>query len=206
MADYTVSAAFDLIAHQRVTHPATVIATPRAGQIDAGAGLLWAILDIYHGFIETAANTNPGTFLIQTSPESTGNANWVTVQRLRTIDSTPDPVDPTNAEAAGQTLIETTVTTGFAVGDYCYFEDVAAAAEGEWVYVSSLVAATSITLIEGLDNAHAATDLVRNDAESWQVSLKLDGVRRYRVVYLHQGTTGADTAIFVRGREVTEFV
>lgn len=197
MPDYTHSSPIDVIAHQQGTHPYTVVGSPQTG-----GGKLGVHLTFFHGFIETAANTNAGKFIVQVTADASNDDNWATVAEFVTNGTTPDAVDPTNAEVAGQTVIETASTTGFASGDYCYFE-VVAVSLGEWVLVRTLAAGSSLTLVDGLESNHANTDLIRNDAQTWAFYLDLAGVARYRVIYLHEGAAGANTAIWVRGIEVT---
>lgn len=156
-----------------------------------------------HGFHEAAANTNPGSFHVQVTPDSSDGEGWITVAKFTTTAATPTSIDPTNAEAAGQTTIETGDTTGAAVDELRYFEVAAAPADGEWVHVESFVTNTQLDLLDGLANAHLATDLLYSDAERFAMYLDLAGVAAYRVVYIHEGATGANTVIWVRGIEVT---
>ena len=202
MAAYTVGAVFDALAHQHFTHAATTL--PIVGTARTASGtMLFVELEFMHGFIEAAANTNPGFFRVQVTQEGTNNDQWVTVAEFTVFNGTPTSIDPTNAEGAGDTLVETTVTTGATVGGYYYWQDATAVADGEWVTVGNFVAATSITLIDGITNAKAATDLLFSNAEHWTWKLELGGVERYRVCYIHAGAVGADAAFWVRGREVT---
>jgi hypothetical protein len=200
MPDYTHSSPIGVIPHTQVVHPDTV-----QGGDQTGGGKLGVLLTFFHGFFETAVNTNSGRFIVQISANSSGDDSWATVTEYVTIVSTPDDIDPTNAEAIGQTVIETTDTTGFVAGDYCYF-DLVSIGDGEWCLVQEVAAGSSVTLIDGLSLSHANTDLLRNDAQTWTFYLDLAGVARYRVLFLHEGAVGANVAVMVLGVEVLAIV
>jgi len=199
MADYTQSSEVEVLAPTEITHPSSLI-----GSAQTSDGKIGVRLWIYHGFIEATANTNPGTFHVQVNP-ATSNEGWIDYAVFPTTNATPTSIDPTNAEGIGDTLVETSSTTGAAVDQLRYWQD-ATAADGEWIRIQSFVTNTSFTLTDGLTNAKAATDLTFSDAELFTLWVDLAGVSRYRVIYHHQGATAANTAIWVRGIEVTAIV
>jgi hypothetical protein len=197
MPGYIHSTPFDVLALQDVVHPGTVIGTAQTAE-----GKIGVHLSVFHGFDETAPNTNPGRFLIQVTTEGSGNTGWVTIDELRTVSGTPDVIDPTNFETAGATLIETTSTTGFVAGDVCFFTNPGAGTDGEWCQIKEVDPNVSVTLVDPTTNNHNESQFLRNDAQRWSYYLDLAGITRYRVVFLHEGATGADVTVWVRGVEV----
>lgn len=200
MADYTVSSVFDLIAHQHVTHPESVYGAARTA-----TDMLGVRIAIHHGFIEAGANTNPGSFLVQTRLEAV-NDQWVTVAEFGTTSNTTVTEALTATEAIGVTSLACASTTGFAANDYIYITDATGDTDDEWHQLDAIVADTSLELTEGLVAAKASGDDAYSDAQHFAMYLDLAGVAQYRVIYKHEGGTGMNTAIWVRGIEVTDFV
>ncbi len=204
MANYTVTAIADLIANQQVTHAASVIGadkTPAEGSILAK---IW----MYHALHEATANTNPGTFHVQTRGEAgtAGDSQWVTVAKFVTSNATSVTTDITATEAQGQTTIVCTSTTSFVAGDYIYIDDATDQdLNSEWHYISSVTDSTNLVLADGLSFAKASGDDMWTGAQPFYFELDLAGVLEYRVIYIHQGGTGANTAIWVRTIEATDF-
>lgn len=206
MADFTQAPAgvLDAIAHQEVTHSSLASSTVIGATITPTAGALWAEIHMHHAFIEAVVNTNPGSFEVQKNLETTGE-NWVTVAPFTTTDATPNIETPSNAEGIGDTVIEVASTTGFVPGEFLYFRDVVALAQSEWHQIRSIVANVSITLMDGLVVAKGTDDRLFSDAGHFSMILDLSGVARWRTNYIHQGAIGANTAIWVRYIEVTDF-
>ncbi|KKN26050.1 hypothetical protein LCGC14_0878560 [marine sediment metagenome] len=200
MSDFTQAAVADAIAHQEITHPNSVYGS----SLTPTAGALWAIVHMHHGFIEAAANTNPGSFYVQTNLEATGE-NWTTVAQFTVTNATPVIENMTATEPIGETVMAVASTTGFAANDYVYIQDVGTAADSEWHQVDIIVGNTSIDLTEGLVVAKDTSDNIFSDAENFAMKLDLSGVARWRVIYKAEGGTGANVAIWVRFIEVTDF-
>src|SRR3989304_9437971 len=62
-----------MLALQNLTHPATVVGSAVDVSTKFGATIF-----LYHALVEAVANTNPGSFLVQVSPDASGNSNWIT--------------------------------------------------------------------------------------------------------------------------------
>ena len=199
MADYTVTSVFDLIGHQRVTNPNSVY-----GSIKTATDMLSVRIAMHHGFIETGANTDAGSFYIQTRLEAVDD-QWITVQKFMVTDATvvDEALDAT--EAATVKSIAVTLTAGFAEGDEVYITDGDADTSDEWHLIDVIVADTSIELVDGLVAGKVAGDDFYSDAEHFDYKLDLEGVAQYRVIYKNEGGTALNSAIWVRGIEVTDF-
>lgn len=197
---YRSSPVFDLLAHQEITHPNSVVGAARDAK-----GILSCTIFILHGFIEATANTDAGSFHIQKTADPDNNDNWISEVVISTTDATPVSEPPSGAEAVGQKVIEVASTAGIVDGDFIYFQDTTVK-ESEWHRVQKIVTGVSIDFFDGLVNAKTTSDLIFTEAEGWVIDLDFRGVRRYRVLYHHEGTTAAETAIWVQGIEVIGFV
>ncbi len=203
MAVYTVVAVADLIAHQRVTHSATALTSSVIGSvITPTVGALLARIGIFHGFREATANTNPQIILIQTRLEAS-NDQWIDNLALTTTNGTPITTDITATEPIGEDDLAVTATGSFANGDKVYIDDATADTDDEWHTIRVNQSSTVMTIAAGLVNAKAAGDDVYSLAESWDYEMSLAGVLEYRAVYLNNGATAANTAIWVRTVEVS---
>ena len=129
------------------------------------------------------------------SGSSSGNEDWATVARFRAFSGTYSSTTIDGAESIGATLIETGVTTGFADGDVVYIRDSGTVADGEWGQAVEVITDTSVELWDGLTNAKDAADLIYRPAEVFTCQLDLTAVGRVRVVFHHEGTTGADVHV-----------
>lgn len=202
MADYTVSAQFDLIAHQEHTHSTTAKAI--TGTARTSTDMLGVLIHMHHGFVEAGANTNPGSFYVQTRL-STGDDEWVNVAQFTTTDATTVSEAMTATEPVGEVTLACASTTGFANGDLIYVQDTTTATDSEWHQVDHIVTNTSIDILEdGLVVQKDSSDVIFSDAEHFSMYLDLAGVADYRVVYLHNGAVGMNTAVWVTGIEVTD--
>lgn len=196
MAAYTRGPVTDAITHQHVTHPNSVL---DGAVVTPTAGAFFVEIEMSHGFIEAVANTNPGSFLIQTTKEASLNDGWKTKQRFTVTNATPATESPSATEGVGQTQIGVASEAGFAALDHIYFQD-GTLADSEWHHVDR-VSAGNIFLVDGLDNEKLSSDAMFTDAESFSFRLYLDGVVRWRVIYSHEGAAGANVAIRVRYQE-----
>lgn len=182
-----------VLAHQAATHPTTIVGSA----IDCRTKIA-ATLFIYHAYVEAAADTNFGKFLVQVRPDAGDGAvteHWITVAELPAKNpATPfaDTEAMTATEPIGETVLACASTTGFAVGDEVYIQDTTTLADSEWGTLSSLVTNTSVTLIDGLTVQKDSADVIWNDASKWIVPLDLRSIESFRVVWTHGGTTGAN--------------
>lgn len=205
MAKFTVVAVADMIAHQRVTHSATALSSSVIGSvITPTAGSILARIAIFHGFREATANTNPQTILVQTRLEAS-NDQWIDSLKLVTTDGTPITTDITATEPVGEDDLAVTATASFANGDKVYIDDATADGDDEWHSIRVNQSGTVMTIAENLVAAKASGDDVYSLAESWDLELSLAGVLEYRAVYLNNGATAANTAIWIRTVEVSAF-
>lgn len=179
-----------VLAHQAATHPTTIVGSAIDCRTKRAATLF-----LYHAYVEAVADTNPGKFLVQVRPDSgegTVNEHWITVVELVARGTTPDTEAMTATEPVGETVMAVAATTGFAVEDEIYIQDTTTLADSEWAKLSSLVAATSLTMIDGLTTQKDSADVIWNDASKWVIPLDLNGIESFRVVWIHQGGTGAN--------------
>ncbi len=202
MAKNTVTAIEDLIAHQRTPHGTGISVIGAARLVPAGsiAARIW----VYHGFTEATINTNPGTFLIQTRGEAV-NDQWATVLPIGTFGGTPATSDLTATEPIGETALAITSSAAFAALDYIYITDATDDENDEWHTISEIGSGTNITLAEGLVFEKESGDDAFTGAQMIPLEISLRGVFEYRAIYVHQGAIAADTAIWVRRRETTDF-
>jgi len=184
-----------LLSHQAVTHPDTVKST--AAQILTVVTYDRVYVECYHAFNEGTTNTNAGSFWIQTSLSSTGDEDWVTNTTHTTSTGTPNVEVCTGTEPVGEQTITIASTTGYTVGALIYIRDTVLA-DSEWAYVREVVSNTSVILIDGLTRAHAATTTsLFSIAEKFTTLVDVTGCSRLRVVYFHEGGTGANTHVKV---------
>jgi len=186
-----------VLAHQVATHPTTIVGSA----IDVSTKKAIS-LHLFHGYIEATADTNPGRFLIQVrADDGAGSVNehWITVAELVALGTTPDDENLTTTESAGDSSLAVASTTGFVAGDLLYIRNVGTLANSEWARLKSIVSNTSLELMDGLTNGMTSSDKVFNDASAWVVNLDVRNIEAIRVVWFHQGATGADGHIKVLG-------
>lgn len=178
------------MSHQAAVHPTTIVGSA----IDCRTKRS-ALVFLYHAYVEATADTNPGRFLVQVRPDDGAgsvNANWVTVFVGRAKGTTPDSEAMTATEPIGETVLACASTTGFAVEDELYIQDTGTLADSEWATCKTFVSNTNIQLIDGLTVQKDNADVIWNDASKWVVPLDLSDCEAFRVVWQHEGTTGAN--------------
>jgi len=175
-----------VLAHQAITHPATVKGAAQAG------GKVKAVIEMFHAPVEAAANTNPGQFLVQVSQVASGDEDWATVWSGAATISTADTEPMTATEPVGETVLAVASTTGFVANDPLYVQDTGVVDAGEWARCNRIVSNTSIDLIDGLTNQKDNADVIWNDADIFVYELDLGAIARWRVIFQHQGAAGAD--------------
>ncbi len=187
MADYTQTQ-LELLAHQELTHPVSVVGTP----VDVST-LLFGVVHIWQANIEVTANLGAGLDYIdiQVSPDATGN-NWSSISKLVPRITAAESEALTAVEAIGATVIECASTTNLDASDLVYIKAAAGLASSEWAEIASIVANTSVTVVDGLIVAKAIADVIYDQASRWVVALDFGGVMRVRIVIKHQGATGSD--------------
>lgn len=178
------------LAHQAVTHPATVVGS--ALDVSTKLGMT---IDLSHASVEAVANTNPGKFLVQKSAAASGNEDWQTIMEFDATVSTADTEAMTATEPVGETALAVAATAGFVAMDKLYIQDAGVVGDGEWGLCREVVTDTTIDLVDGLTNAKDASDVIWNDADTWTFYLELTGVGRVRVLFMHEGAAGANCHI-----------
>lgn len=178
------------LAHQAVTHPATVVGSA----LDVSTKLAMTLL-LFHAMVEATANTNPGKFLVQVSGAAAGNEDWNTVAEFDATISTPDDQTMTATESVGEKVLVVAATAGFIANDILYIQDVGTLANSEWGRCQEIVTDTSINLVDGLTNEKDSADHIWNDADIFTVQLDLTAVGRVRVVFQSEGAFAANSHI-----------
>lgn len=180
----------EVLAHQAATHPTTIV----GNAIDCRTKYQ-ATVFLYHGYVEATADTNPGKFLVQVRPDAgdgTVLEHWITVAECVAAGTTPDTEAMTATEPIAETVLACASTAGFAVEDELYIQDTGTLADSEWNKLRTLATNTSITLVDGLTTQKDNADVIWNDARKWVVPLDLRSVESFRVVWTHEGATGAN--------------
>lgn len=173
-----------------MTHPTTVVGSA----IDCRTKRA-AVIQMYHGYVEATADTNPGSFKVQVRPDpgdGTVTEHWATVATFTAKGTTPDTEAMTATEPAGETTLAVASTTGFAVDDLLYIQDTGTLADSEWAECKTFVSNTNIQLIDGLTTQKDSADVIWNDASRFVCALDLNGIESFRVVWSHEGATGAN--------------
>lgn len=190
MATVTKTQGTAVLAHQAVTHPDTV-----KGSAQDVSTAFSATIVMYHALVEAAANTNAGSFHVQVSPSSSGNEDWATIAQFTANTVTPDTEAITATEPIGETELAVASTTGFVAGDLLYIQDAGTLADSEWARCQEISTDSSITLVDGLTSAKDSSDVIWNDANVFTAQLDLVAVGRLRVIFQHEGSTGANVHV-----------
>lgn len=190
MATITKTQGVDVLTHQAVTHPATVV-----GSAQNVATALAATIICFHASVEETANTNPGSFLIQISGSASGNEDWVTIVRFTPTIVAAVTEALTATEASAETVLAVVSTTGFTAADGVYIIDAGTLVDSEWGNLEQIVTNTSLDLIDGLTTGKDSSDAVWNQAEKFVAQIDLTAVGRVRVVFQHEGGTGANVHV-----------
>ena len=196
------TAGIAILALTAITHPDTVKGS--AQDVSAKTGMATIIL--FHSSVEAVANTNAGTFYIQASGSASGDGNWATLAQVTATVSTADTEALTATEPIGETVMAVTSTTGFVATDHLYIKHTTLASS-EFAKCQEIATNSSITLIDGLTTQQtAAASTLWNDCDVVPVQIDLTGITRIRVVFQHEGATGANCdvkALMVTGDTYT---
>lgn len=179
-----------LLTHQAATHPTTIVGSAVDCRTKRGITVY-----LYHAYVEATADTNPGYFLIQTRPDDGAgsvNEHWVTRVQVLAQGTTPDTEAMTATEPIGETTLAVASTTGFAVGDNLYIQDTGTLTDSEWAECKTFASNTNIQLIDGLTVQKDSADVIWNDATRRVFYIGLEADEAVRVVWTHEGATGAN--------------
>jgi len=188
MATIAKTQGTEILTHAAVTHPGSVY-----GSTQDVSTKLAATLFMYAGFIEAAANTNPGSFIVQASASSSGDEDWVDVATF-TIGETGTPASEalTATEPSGETVLAVAATAGFAALDDIYILDAGTLANSEWAKIEQIVANVSVDITDGLTTGKDSADSIFGSAERFSMYLDLAAIGRLRVIFMHEGAVGAN--------------
>lgn len=179
-----------VLAHQVANHPVTLVGSSKDARTKRSVTIF-----MYHAYVEAAADTNPGKFKIQTRPDAGDgavNEHWITVAEFAVKGTTPDTEAMTATEAAGETVLAVAATAGFVAEDLLYIQDTTTLADSEWAECQEIVTNTSIDLVSGLTTQKDSADVIWNDASTFAAALDLNANESYRVIWSHEGATGAN--------------
>lgn len=191
MADFTQSKS-TLLAHQLFTHATD---TTIEGTAVSVASALQCLINIWHAIVEATANTNPGTFRVFGSFDSSGDAAWFHILDIDAGVLTGVTEALTATEPIGETALAVVDEADFVAKDLIYVEDAGTLADSEWHTVDTVVVNTSVNIMLGLAVAKDSSDVLWTNAEHFQVSLDCAGLSRIRVDFSHSGATGANVHI-----------
>lgn len=184
MATISKTAGTVVLAHTAITHPGSVFGSAQSITTD-----LEVTIHMRHSSVEATANTNPGSFIVQTSAKTSGDDAWTDYAQFTASVVTDNTEAVTGTEAAGATVIECASTTGYTALTNIYFKN-STLENSEWGKIKSIVANTSVTVVDGLTNAQTGSTM-HNNAEHFQCVIPASTVR-YRVLFMHEGATGAN--------------
>lgn len=187
MAAFSKTQGAAVLTHQAVTHPATV-----KGLAQDVSTKIAATIICFHASVEAVANTNPGSFHIQVSGSSSGNEDWATIMKFTAQATTAATEALTATEPSGETSLAVASTTGFTAEDLVYIQDAGTLADSEWGLVQEITGTPTIVLVDGLTTGKDASDFIWDQAEIFPVNLNLSAVGRVRVIFQHEGATGAN--------------
>ena len=191
MAAPTQTIGTSVLSHQAVAQGATVVSSA----INVATKIRGSLF-LFHALVEQTANTNPQKWIIQTSGETSGDEDWITIQEIPiSFTGTPGGEVLTATEPIGETVIAVAATTGFVQGAELYVEN-DVLASGEWATVDGIVGNTSVDLLSGLTNEQtAAASFLFSDAQKDIVTLDLTTHNRIRVIYQNEGATAVNAQI-----------
>ena len=187
MATISKTAGTTILTHQAITHPDTA-----KGSAQDVSTKLAAKIFLFHASVEATANTNPGKFLVQTSPSSSGNDDWMTDYEFDATISTADTEAMTATEPIGETTLAVAATAGFVAYDKLYIQDTGTLANSEWALCQEISTDAFIKLVDGLTNAKDNADVIWNDCDIFTCVLDLTSVVRLRVIFMHEGAVGTN--------------
>lgn len=191
MADITQSATpVSLLDHQEITHAGNVLGT--AADVSSW---LSALITVWLANIETTANATAVSVKIQGSQVASGDAEWFDLVTFTGSTTAAETEVLTATEPVGETVLAMASTTNLAVGDIVYIKDDTSVATSEWHEIVAVAANTSITIADGLAVEKVADDDVYDQASRFVCPINCEGLKRIRVVVIHQAATGSDIRV-----------
>ena len=139
-----------------------------------------ASLNVFFGR-RSASSAGAGVNIyIEGSTFASGDDNWATLAQYTTGFAAAEAEAVTGVVAAGATVITCASTTNLTAQDYIYIDN-GTIANSEWRRIKSIVAATSVTVIDALTNAQTSSTMY-DSAETYNADLDLSSIMRIRVV------------------------
>lgn len=178
-----------MVTHGQLTELLAITQTNLAG-VSVGSpvacdGWYGARVIIKHALVEATAMSDGAEYSIQGSIYATGTEDnyWEDLLKVGTGRVTAAVEAFAATEPIAETVIAAASTTGFSARGEKLFILHTTLALSEWVVSKSLVANTSITLRNGIINAHAAADsTLYTQAEEFSPNIILSGIKRIRLV------------------------
>lgn len=158
---------------------------------------------LYIEYSLTSATAHTGTkFEVQVSRATSGDEDWVVLTSFTSKTGTPNTEAFGASESAAATVLEVANTTGYVADEtiQIYAKDNSIAAS-ELMLLVSHVTDTSVTVQDGITNAHDTSDAMWNIADSTVVELPF-AANRVRVIV--DNTFDSDGATIDYRLSVTE--
>jgi hypothetical protein len=167
------------------------------------AGVKQATFFIDHARAAIAAfGTNGTNYLLQASEKAAGNDTWRTVATFVADSAAASSALSSGAYTAAQTAIVILSGTAFVANDIVFIADTTAATASEWIRVVLPTGTASFTILDGLTNAHASTEIMYNKAENFVVTVDCASLTRARVV-VNNNASGTTQNIYSRVAVIT---
>lgn len=139
-----------------------------------------ASLNVFFGRRSATAAGAGVNIYIEGSTFASGDDNWATLAQYTTGFAAAEAEAVTGTVSAGATVITCASTTNLTAQDYIYIDN-GTIANSEWRRIKSIVAATSVTVIDALTNAQTSSTMY-DSAETYNADLDLSSIMRIRVV------------------------
>lgn len=178
------------LAHTAISHPGSLVGDDQVATTD-----IYLKVVMQHASVEATANTDPGSFVVETSGEETGDDSWAIQGEYPANDGTAATEAMTATEGSGETVLAVASTTGFAAVDKAYIEDTTTIGNSEWREVEQIVSNVSIDIVDGLTTGKDSADVIWNNTDTFTHAQTLAGGHRWRVRFRHEGTTGANVHV-----------
>lgn len=123
---------------------------------------------------------NAFSFRVQGTPDATGTRRWQDLAVFQSQVTVPEPEAITGTQASGNQTLTLASTTNLASGQLILLKNTTIA-NSEFARIKTLVASTSITLMDAITNAQTSSTLY-NQAEQFNLFLDCTAIKRLRVV------------------------
>lgn len=200
MADFTQSATQTIISHQSLTHPGNIEGTPVAV-----AAYIAGVVTIKVANVETVANADGVSVLIQGSFETSGDDAWFDLVEFTGSTTAAETEALTATEPVAEQVLAMASTTNLVVGDIVYVQDASVVGDGEWHRIIKVTTNTSITIDYGLAVQKDSSDFVFTEADVFSAQIDCSGLKRVNVLVVHEAATGSNLHVLAEGVFATAF-